>query len=69
MFNFIKQFLTDRSIQARIGGTYSNTRTLDMGLPQGPVIVPIFLNTQIADLPKMLSKDSVLVQYADDICL
>ena len=40
-----------------------------MGLPQGSVIAPVLFNILLYDLPKHLSKEVVLVQYADDICI
>ena len=69
MYNYIKDFLVNRMIQTRIGGKYSNPRTLDMGIPQGSVIAPLLFNILIHDLPNAVSKNVVIVQYADDICM
>ena len=69
MYNYISNFLADRNIQVRIGNSYSKPRLLQMGLPQGSVISPILFNILIADLPLGLSKDTILAQFADDICL
>ena len=69
MFDYIKTFLSNRHIQVRVGNTYSEPRDLHMGLPQGSVISPILFNILIADLPNSLSKDAILAQYADDICM
>lgn len=69
MYNYIASLLSNRLIQIRIGSSYSNPRQLEMGLPQGSVIAPILFNILLADLPKDLSKDTVLAQFADDICL
>ena len=69
MYNYLMSFLSNRSIVVRVGGSYSNAKQLQMGLPQGSVIAPILFNILIADLPKDLSKESVLAQFADDICL
>ena len=40
-----------------------------MGIPQGSVIAPVLFNILMHDLPRKLSKNVVLVQYADDICM
>ena len=40
-----------------------------MGIPQGSVIAPILFNILLYDLPKVVSKNVTLVQYADDICM
>ena len=69
MLNFVKNFLADRFIQIRVGCTYSAARKLDMGLPQGSVLSPLLFNIFMADLPSIISKETVLVQFADDICI
>ena len=68
-YNYIKSFLRERSMQVRIGNSYSDFRTLEMGLPQGSVIAPILFNILLHDLPKHVSDSVVLAQYADDICM
>ena len=68
-YNYIKTFLQGRSIQARVGYTYSSSRYLQMGIPQGSVIAPFLFNVFIHDLPKCLTKNVTLVQFADDICM
>jgi len=68
-YNYIKSFLTNRSIQVRVAKSYSSFRSLHMGLPQGSVISPLLFNVLLYDLPMKLSKEVVLVQYADDICM
>ena len=67
--SFIKNFLQNRSIQVRVGNTYSQSKKLDMGLPQGSVLSPILFSIYIADLPHILSKDTNSTQFADDICI
>ena len=41
IFNFIKNFLTDRSIQVKVGSTFSQKYTLDNGAAQGSIISPL----------------------------
>ena len=40
-----------------------------MGIPQGSVIAPYLFNILLYDLPRLLSNNVVLVQYADDLCM
>ena len=68
MFQYIKNFLSERCICTRVGKTYSSNKTIDMDIPQGSVIAPpILFNIIIHDLPKALSNNTHVVQYADDI--
>ena len=69
IYLYVKNFLKDRSIQAKIGNIYSSKRCPQMGIPQGSVIAPYLFNILLYDLPKSLSNNVVLVQYADDICM
>ena len=69
MFNYLKSFLSDRTIQTKVGSVYSTEKRIQMGIPQGAVIAPILFNILIYDLPKSISKNVELVQFADDICI
>ena len=69
IYEFIKSFLSNRTVQTRVGKTYSSPRKLDMGIPQGSIIAPILFNIMMNDLPKAVSKNVTIVQYADDICM
>ena len=40
-----------------------------MGIPQGSIIAPILFNIIIHDLPKVLSNNTHVAQYADDIAI
>ena len=69
IYSYIECFLQNRLIQTRIGKTYSTTRNLSMGIPQGSVIAPFLFTILMYDLPNKISNNVVLVQYADDICI
>ena len=65
MFQYFKNFLSERCICTQVGKTYSSNKTIDMGIPQGSVIAPILFNI-IHDLPKVLSNNTHVAQYADN---
>ena len=69
MFQYFKNFLSERCICIRVGKTYSSNKTIDMGIPQRSVIAPILFNIIIHDLPKALSNNTHVAQYADDIAI
>ena len=69
MFQYFKNFLSERCICTRVGKTYSSNKTTDMGIPQGSIIAPILFNIIIHDLPKVLSNNTQVAQYADDIAI
>ena len=69
IYDYVKDFLKNRMIQAKVGHTYSTYRSVDMGIPQGSVIAPMLFTILLHDLPKALTTNVTLVQYADDICM
>ena len=54
MFQYFKNFLSEKIICTRVGKTYSSHKTIDMNIPQGSVTAPILFNIIIHDLPKVL---------------
>ena len=62
-------FLSERCICTRVGKIYSSNKTIDIGLPQGSIIAPILFNIMIHDLPKVLSNNTHVAHYADDIAI
>ena len=49
--------------------TYSSNKITDMGTSKGSIIAPILFNIIVHDLPKALSKNTNVAQYADDIAI
>jgi len=41
VYTYIQNFLTNRTMQVRVGNKFSDTHTLENGTPQGSVISPI----------------------------
>ena len=66
IFNFIKSFLTNLIFQVRIDSSYSHTKKLENGLPQGSILSPILFSIMINDLSNVLTCPAAL--YADDCC-
>ena len=69
MFQYFKNFLSERCICTQVGETYSSNKTIDMGIPQGSVIAPILFSIIIHYLPKVLSNNTHVAQYPDDIAI
>ena len=66
MFNWIKDFLKDRTIEVRVGSEVSDTYTIENGTPQGSVCSPILFNIMINDVFDGVSQDISRALYADD---
>ena len=67
IFNFIKNFLTDRSIQVKVGSAFSQKYTLDNGTAQSSTISSLLFLIMINDLPDLLDVESSL--FADNSCV
>ena len=65
MYNYVKCLLRDRIIKAKVGNTYSSTRTLQMGIPQGSVIAPLLFNNLLHDFPNFVPRSVQKLQSID----
>ena len=61
----IKNYLSRRLKQTSIDGTLSDPKEINFGVPQGPVLGPIFFLLFINNLPKVI-KHSEVCLFADD---
>ena len=69
MYNFIASFLSNRSLQVKIGQSLSQKHFLDMGVPQGSVIAPTLFSIMLHDISTLELNGAILSQFADDIAL
>ena len=69
MYKFIASFLSNRSLQVKIGQSFSKEHFLDMGVPQGSVIAPTLFSIMLHDITTLDLDGAVLSQFADDIAL
>ena len=65
--DIIKDFLDSRKQRVLLNGQYSSWASITAGLPQGPILGPLFFLIYINDLSKNLSSNHKL--FADDTSL
>ena len=66
IIRFLRSWLTNRTLQVRIGQTLSKTVQLKSGVPQGSVLAPTIWNYYTGDIPTTISPHSDTAVYADD---
>ena len=59
--NFISNFLSGRSFNARIGSTLSETFNQEQGVPQGSILSPTLFNIKINNKSVLMVSEMVLV--------
>lgn len=61
----IRNYLRDREQVVYVSGTFSNPKTINIGVPQGSILGPLLFLIYINDLPQCLAHSSCIL-YADD---
>ena len=67
ILRIISSFLTDRTIQVKIGNTLSEVVQLLAGTPQGSIQSPLLFIVYVNDIP--VTQTCQVTQYADDIAI
>uniref|UniRef100_A0A9J8CA31 Uncharacterized protein n=1 Tax=Cyprinus carpio carpio TaxID=630221 RepID=A0A9J8CA31_CYPCA len=66
MYNWIRDFLFNRTIQVRVSTAFSQIHTIENGTPQGSVSSPILFNIMINDIFTKVDRGIGRSLYADD---
>ncbi|XP_029845912.2 uncharacterized protein LOC115328687 [Ixodes scapularis] len=67
----LEGFLSNRSIQVKLGNTLNQLTPVHLGLPQGNVLSPLRFNIATAGLPAALPNSKIPIgisMYADVLC-
>ena len=67
VYNLLKSYLTERKQFVYINGSYSTTKAIQYGVPQGSNLGPILFSIYVNDIFNIFDFTPVL--YADDTCL
>ena len=66
IYKWIEEFLTDRTIQVRVGTALSQTYKLENGTPQGSIISPLLFILMMNDFPEFDDINTKVSLFADD---
>lgn len=69
MFEYIKNFLSDRTFKVRIGSTFSTVRPMIRGIPQGSTLSVTLFLIAIDPLFSSIPSNVQILIYADDIVI
>ena len=67
ILRIISSFLTDRTIQVKIGNTLSEVVKLLAGISEGSIVSPLLFIFFVNDIP--VTQTCQVTQYADDIAI
>ena len=66
MLSFIKSYLQDRQQRVVIDGSFSDTVSVNSGVPQGSILGPLLFVLFINDIYEQISPGTSIALYADD---
>ena len=66
---FIKQFLSDRSFNVRLGSVLSDVHSQEMGVPQGSILSPTLFSVKMNSIVKVLNPGVDCSLYVDDFLI
>ena len=67
LLRWIKEFLSGRTFKVLFEGSFSSTRDITTGVPQGSVLSPTLFNVMMSDIPHVPHVQ--MAEYADDIVI
>lgn len=65
ILNWISSFMSDRNMIVKVKNSLSDTRVVDLGVPQGSVLGPLLFILYINELPRCISS-GLTTMFADD---
>ena len=66
---FVSEFLSDRVFKVRVGNTFSDDYTQEMGVPQGSILSVTLFSLKINSLVMSLQRHVQCSLYVDDLCI
>lgn len=69
LWNYIKNFLSDRTFSVMVGTSESSVYTMENGTPQGSPLSVTLFQIAINDIINACIKPTITILYADDILL
>ena len=69
MFNYIYNFLTNRTASIKVNNHFSDTFNLYSGTPQGAILSTTLFLLLLSDIPKLTHKNIRISIFADDIAI
>ena len=69
VYRWMKDFLKERIIQARIGKKYSSKFGIENGTPQGSIVSPLIFSIMINDVFMELESGIGFSLFADDVAI
>ncbi|KAH7985271.1 hypothetical protein HPB49_026520 [Dermacentor silvarum] len=73
LLQYIRAFVTDRTLRVRVGGALSDPRGVFSAVPQGSVLSPFLFNLALSRLPDFIprttSHEVRSAIYADDVAI
>ena len=66
MYRWIKDFLSEGTLQVRIGNKHSRKYEIENGTPQGSIISPLLFSTMINDVFEDIGNGMGRSLFADD---
>lgn len=67
---WIREFISGRTMMVRLNNTFSSSRSVLSGVPQGGVLSPVLFNIYTYELPSLITSSGVkCIAFADDIKL